>query len=193
VRSSFFYASGEVDLLTTLTARLRDYTAAVNLVDNFAETYSDFAIPRVLERIYDSAIVAASKLGQQDKLTNYRQQQASWQAVCPISDESGNFPDQSVLDPEHAKHWLQESGVDGTNFIRLGDNAVRLMLHWAAFEWDEGLFSTDDVRSLFAPGLNEMPDRSVSTCLRNLTFDYIVVSVQLFGTAQDLILYSKSL
>ncbi|KAI3322096.1 hypothetical protein HD806DRAFT_536563 [Xylariaceae sp. AK1471] len=91
--------------------------------------------------------------------------------------------------PEDLASGLRSSLVTDTVF-RLHaqqpggcDNVVRVMLYWAAYEWDEGLLSTEEVRALFGPGLINMPREDVSTYLREASF--IDVATKLLGTTKE--------
>ncbi|KAI8635324.1 CHAT domain-containing protein [Xylariaceae sp. FL1651] len=179
MRSDYYYAVAMEDFLSTLNTRFRNYDAVITMVDSFETSHPHFDNPRILERIYDLAGYAALERGQDEKLAHYREQQQRWEALCPISDSSGNLADKTVLDPSYVIQWIQ----GGRDMVRWGDNAVRVMLRWAAYEWDEGLLSTEEANALFRPGLVDMPCEEVSTYLRKVKFTD--VATKLLGTTVD--------
>ena len=162
-RLSFFLAWALADYLMTLYVPDNNYTMILEEVERFLEMHPEFAIPTAMERLYGFGILAAQHLGKTEKQQELQTGYNVWLSECNFWSQKGGLTNEAILDPNYAFRMI---GHNTTEPLKCGENAVGLMLRWAAYEWEKEKLSTDDFKTLFGEELRGLPEDDLAKSIR---------------------------
>jgi hypothetical protein len=160
---AYFAAMGLGDYLTTLQVRDHEYSRMLIKVQEFQAQYPGFVIPTLQERLLDHGIVAARKLGVENMLNKFNKNYEDWLSRCSFWSVQGLSHD-AVLDPDFAFRRICHGTSDPIDW---GQNAIGLMLQWAAHEWEQRLLSLEECKDIFGSALDRLPKRDPAESLRS--------------------------
>lgn len=166
--------------MTTLSTKDHHYSKVLEMVDKFEARHKEFCVPRLLERLYGIALIAAEHLGLHEKVKKLKLKHRTWVSKCPFSRCGVRLSDEAILNPDFAVWGISSTGSDP---IERGAGALKLMLRWTGYQWNQDLISADECRSIFGPGLGEIPQANLSEYLDNLDCSHLSESI--FGTTEQ--------
>ncbi|KAJ5935086.1 hypothetical protein N7466_004633 [Penicillium verhagenii] len=134
------------------------YTKMQRIVRDFLTLHPDFAIPNLQERIQEAGLFVARELNLEQEACEFEKRQMEWFKKCRFAPKGLNtVSDHASRDPED---YFLIMHHDASDPLEWGMNAVKLLLQWAAWEWDDRLLSIDELRNLFGGTLDNALDAS---------------------------------
>lgn len=160
---TYFLSFALTDRLTTLDSS-QSYRTIYSKVEEFLYDHPDFEIPIVLERLYWLGIIATKLLSLSQQQKAFRAAYNEWLPKCNFWGAVDGLSDEAILDPDYAFRIIQSSSGD---LLQCGENAMRLMLRWAAHEWNTDKLSTEECKAIFGQGLGDLPQDDIAEHLNN--------------------------
>ncbi|KAH8886506.1 hypothetical protein GQ53DRAFT_875052 [Thozetella sp. PMI_491] len=146
----YFAGAATVDYLHTLRLGGLNPEKILNVIRDFTTTHPDFAIPSSQERIHDAGLVAARELGLSQETDAFKKSYRDWLVKCHFWKGGEGLSEDAIRDPDYSFRMIQHGTSDP---LVWGENAVGLLLHWAAWEWDAKLLSSEELRYLLSKTL----------------------------------------
>ena len=175
-KMAYFEAAACSAAQTTLFVCYHEYSTMLEKGEDFQQRHPRFAVPGHQERLYHLAITATRHLGLIGKQKLFEEKYQEWSQYCNFS-EGAALTHEGISETELV---TREIITDGDDFAQWGLNAIRVMLRWAANEWEQGLLSTRNCEDLFGPGLVDLPEEDLAEYIAEV--DIMSLSNSIFGS-----------